>query len=669
MNIEVREKEFKGSVISYLSENAQISPCFGTSNIARLIPGGIILAVSNLDGFSDENDSLCAISRLCPIPNVEVYIGFEISDHIGDAHSRLKNMIELAKDGNSNYSERNNNTSIGISNNGFLYLYNKKISQFSDDLSLLGDPIPFDKFFFSIFIDRYSQNEVVAINKFMDSISVYFKNSRVIDLNLWDNKKYYNVIDNEIKPFNYNDFIKQIDTAGLRYNKNTIIRFISSLISKNFLIITGLSGSGKTRIADAFAKWITPVETLKVFYKGLVINSKKSTYEIIDIDRLGLIVNQGGENTRIFLPFDLIENWIKVIIENNFNIDTPSQTIQDSVISRGIEYSKTLNSFHSPLKALALYKINNDNILDINKTQTCFVSVGADWTNREPLLGFPNALESGKYIKPDTGVLDLILAADEDPSKPYFLILDEMNLSHVERYFADFLSAMESDDGFIYLHPKTEEWLESEVPARIRLPKNLFIIGTVNVDETTYMFSPKVLDRANVIEFRVSEIEMEKFFNSIKEINLDIIKGSGESMGQSFIKKSHEFAQDEKNLKDELMPFFSKLQEAGAEFGYRTATEISSFVKKCTNLVDNELSRDEIIDAAIMQKLLPKLHGSRNRIEKIIKDLGNLCLVNSAVETFPNSNIEEIRYPISFEKLQRMYKRVISDGFTSYAEA
>ena len=66
-----------------------------------------------------------------------------------------------------------------------------------------------------------------------------------------------------------------------------------------------------------------------------------------------------------------------------------------------------------------------------------------------------------------------------------------MNLSHVERYFADFLSAIESYEE-IPLYGNNES---------LNLPDNLFTIGTVNVDETTYMFSPKVLDRANTIEF------------------------------------------------------------------------------------------------------------------------------------------------------------------------
>src|SRR5690606_12776113 len=116
------------------------------------------------------------------------------------------------------------------------------------------------------------------------------------------------------------------------------------------------------------------------------------------------------------------------------------------------------------------------------------VPVGADWTNREPLLGYPNALKPDEYVKPDSGVLDLIIQANSHPNLPYFLILDEMNLSHVERYFADFLSAMESKEGI----PLQPHKAENGVPEKLEIPKNLFIIGTVNIDETTNMFSPKV---------------------------------------------------------------------------------------------------------------------------------------------------------------------------------
>ena len=88
--------------------------------------------------------------------------------------------------------------------------------------------------------------------------------------------------------------------------------------------------------------------------------------------------------------------------------------------------------------------------------QYCIVPVGADWTNREPLLGYENALNNEEYILPENGALQLLIQANKNLFKPHFLILDEMNLSHVERYFADFLSVMESKDKF-KLHSDKEQ--------------------------------------------------------------------------------------------------------------------------------------------------------------------------------------------------------------------
>ena len=269
-------------------------------------------------------------------------------------------------------------------------------------------------------------------------------------------------------------------------------------------------------------------------------------------------------------------------------------------------------------------------------------------------------------------MLDLVIAASKDPTRPYFLILDEMNMSHVERYFADFLSAMESSDGMIKLHSGSEDW--DGVPSTINLPKNLFIIGTVNIDETTYMFSPKVLDRANVIEFRVSDSEMTSFFDAPKALNMDVLRGAGASMAESFVAKALEKNLADSRLGDELMPFFRMLQKAGAEFGYRTATEMSRFISICDSLAEGIMDRNTIVDAAIMQKLLPKLHGSRNKIEPILKELGRLCLDDPNQEAFlldraKADNKHTVKYKLSYDKLMRMHERVIADGFTSFAEA
>ena len=378
-----------------------------------------------------------------------------------------------------------------------------------------------------------------------------------------------NKVGTKVRIFDYREFITCSKESGLNFSDKIVLRFISSLCTKPFVILTGLAGSGKTKLAQAFANWISTDENL-----------------------------------------------------------------------------------------------------------VCIVPVGADWTNREPLLGFANALDPTKYSIPENGALELLIRAHDNPDKPHFLILDEMNLSHVERYFADFLSAMESKEA-IPLHSSDEEL--DGVPKSINLPSNLFIIGTVNIDETTYMFSPKVLDRANAIEFRVTYDEMESYLNSSSKLDLSILKARGADMAADFVRKAkaeeNGFA-DCEILNSALLSFFRELKKVGAEFGYRTASEIKKFAE-VVHTLDPKWSTNEIVDAAIMQKLLPKLHGSKRKIESSLKALANLCLVQQEDVIKVLNNIEEanlndtarVKYPISLEKISRMYKAAVQDGFTSFAEA
>ena len=308
------------------------------------------------------------------------------------------------------------------------------------------------------------------------------------------------------------------------------------------------------------------------------------------------------------------------------------------------------------------------NALIADKKQLCVVSVGADWTNREPLLGFPNALKDDEYVRPESGVLDLLIEAnkEENLNKPYFLILDEMNMSYVERYFADFLSVMESGEGISL-------WKGSEnhsVPPTISLPKNLFIIGTINVDETTYMFSPKVLDRANVIEFKILPDEMRYFLNEMKNVDRCSINGKAAGMGADFVNLANvkELDKDDEAV-NTLQNFFKELKKVNAEFGYRTATEIFRYIAQAKKNDDtkDKLTSYDILDAAIIQKLLPKLHGSRKKLEPVLAQLWKLCFTEEV--HIARENVDKAIFKESADKILRMYEAANANGFTSFAEA
>ena len=322
------------------------------------------------------------------------------------------------------------------------------------------------------------------------------------------------------------------------------------------------------------------------------------------------------------------------------------------------------------------------------------IPVGADWTGSENVLGYANGLDKVSYVtKP---ALDLILHAQEHPDSPHFLILDEMNLSHVERYFADILSAIESEAKIPLHRDALRQADEQVIPPGLELPKNLFIIGTVNVDETTYMFSPKVLDRANVIEFRMDADSLEGFLDNPAKPDLSKLDGKGASFGKAFVdaaKNPVAVPGDVKAAYDaEMLLLFKTLQGHGAEFGFRTAYETARFIY-FYKLLGKHADGDptwfpRAFDCVVFQKLLPKLHGSRAKLGPVLKKLWFLCVNDAAgrgadalkaAEEAARSTDKKAEpsatvpggapYPLSAEKIGRMWRLLIENGFASFAEA
>jgi 5-methylcytosine-specific restriction endonuclease McrBC GTP-binding regulatory subunit McrB len=293
-----------------------------------------------------------------------------------------------------------------------------------------------------------------------------------------------------------------------------------------------------------------------------------------------------------------------------------------------------------------------------SSSRKAFVAVGADWTDNRHVLGFANTLRPEKHevegeivavkapVYQATEILKLILKAKDAPELPHFLILDEMNLSHVERYFSDFLAHLESPDEPMRLHhleeclihieendqikvensdddlgdssdagaeednsassKKSGEW--HLLDQTIKLPPNLFVIGTVNVDETTYMFSPKVLDRANVIECRTTLDDLKKAAEKlfVPKEDADSKKapsGTAEAFLSLALKaRDHKWEEGDPNPKKESeaeWQDFTKalysiseniLEPAGLELTYRPQREIMAYAR-----VDYYFHRDGMV--------------------------------------------------------------------------
>lgn len=132
--------------------------------------------------------------------------------------------------------------------------------------------------------------------------------------------------------------------------------------------------------------------------------------------------------------------------------------------------------------------------------------VRPNWTDPVQLLGYFDVVAE-KYVCPLP--LKAILTAIDHPKCPVYLCLDEMNLARIEYYFSDILSAMESREYF-EVHSRGHNVFTNEgqlIPEKIRLPDNLYIIGTINVDDSSMPVSDKVLDRAVVVDLQGADIK------------------------------------------------------------------------------------------------------------------------------------------------------------------
>ena len=352
-----------------------------------------------------------------------------------------------------------------------------------------------------------------------------------------------------------------------------------------------------------------------------------------------------------------------------------------------------------------------------NHSQYEIIPVGANWTDNRDLLGFENIITKSYNSTP---ALNLILEAEENLEKPYFLILDEMNLSHVERYFSDFLSAMESEEPIPLFSKKSKDENNTQISDfyeidgkkiynNIKIPDNLFIIGTVNVDETTYMFSPKVLDRANVLEFKTEisyldgkkqnhEFSNNEFLEKLVFKKEDISNFNFKDKYQTKENDIRKMKVDDlkkilgtdnakiyDDLNNEIKKFHIILKDSGFDFGYRTINEILRYMAISWIYEGKETEWDKkrwerYFDAQIKQKILPKLHGSERELKETLENLRTLCAYGSCIKYGEESeddflkslrekqeiSIEKSKYNESAKKLDKMLKVLEQQKYVSF---
>lgn len=376
-------------------------------------------------------------------------------------------------------------------------------------------------------------------------------------------------------------------------------------------------------------------------------------------------------------------------IKNGEEADSPNTSFYSYLLKSGYFFDpKIVENFLLSLKVKPFVILTGNSGTGKTKLAQLFaryksiqyriVPVGANWTENRHLLGFYNIITKDYQ---GTAALDLIKEASESPENPHFLVLDEMNLSHVERYFADFLSSMESDET-IPLHSNRDE----NVPNELKIPENLLVVGTVNVDETTYMFSPKVLDRANTIEFSTCPAE-DYMLNNHKAYNPPNTEYIEDPLSDPDIRNCR-ISKLKKELENvtidgeiplwdtmasEITEFQKVLKKAGFDFGFRVIDEILRFMYVAWVYENRPETWDNwmrYFDAQIKQKMLPKLHGSQRVLEDVLRELLELCYPE-AVDVPPHQlgdiqKEETLKYPSSALKIQEMSKVLYEQRYVSF---
>lgn len=269
------------------------------------------------------------------------------------------------------------------------------------------------------------------------------------------------------------------------------------------------------------------------------------------------------------------------------------------------------------------------------------VAVQPDWHNARDLLGYYNALTNKFHPTP---LLRFLMRAAADPGLPYYVCLDEMNLARPEYYLAPILSALETEDHLIDLgapSASVETVAGEQLSNPFRLPLNVRITGTVNVDESTHTLSDKLLDRANVIE--LTDVDLAAFREQYRE-----------------------------PLSEEAWATIAQVHaimaRAGQAFGYRTIGEILRYLEQARGV----LPPMQALDQQIKQKILPKLRGDDTpRLRRALTALLELLLGRpqsawgkaAAVEP---EQVAAAPFPDSAEKVRHMLERLETEGFTDF---
>ncbi len=346
--------------------------------------------------------------------------------------------------------------------------------------------------------------------------------------------------------------------------------------------------------------------------------------------------------------------------------------------------------------AKACWKDGDEEYGKNNPRNFCMVQVKPNWHDSTELFGYVSRI-SGKPEFVAGDFLKFVVKAWEEPDVPYFLCLDEMNLAPVEQYFAEYLSVIESRKlagGIITTDPLFKKPFEDRVYEKkieygeeidwyqqlviqltsneglqqqfykegITIPQNLFVVGTVNMDETTFSFSRKVLDRAMTIEMNEVDLYggLEEGASEIGYIGNCVIGTAAEGK---------DVYAENKELCNQVITYLEKvnnvLDKTPFKIAYRTRNEFLLYAVN-RQLLDKDSQLWQTLDEMTSMKILSRIEGDSERTKSVLEGLKILVEeeINKAIPE-PEEGKEKLK-SITDTKIEEMLKKLSDSGYTSY---
>lgn len=298
--------------------------------------------------------------------------------------------------------------------------------------------------------------------------------------------------------------------------------------------------------------------------------------------------------------------------------------------SRGFLYDKKdLVNFHVSVKSSRLVILAGmsgtgksglvrlyGQALGLPAGQTLMIPVRPSWMDDSDILGYAD-MQSMTYRPADTGLTELLIEAQRHPEKMYIVCFDEMNLARAEHYFAQFISVLEQEEAPVIrlynpaLAPRL--YNSAAYPAEIPVGRNVIFTGTVNVDESTYHFSDKILDRANVITLHQGKFQdllhLRRGEGKVyDEVSADAF-GAFRAALPSPILSSGELS-----FLDTLNETLQSGMQSG--IGYRAVRQMGLYLSNIP--AGSGFTREDGLDRQTVQRIFTKLRGSSEQLSPLL---------------------------------------------------